>query len=63
MKKYIKQFCVVVVCFGVLVQQIMPVNAIAASKKNVVKKEYKNFLAEKNILWSDHYTKDRGIKL
>jgi len=40
MKKYIKQFCVVVVCFGVLVQQIMPVNAIAASKKNVVKKEY-----------------------
>lgn len=33
MKKYIKQFCVVVVCFGVLVQQIMPVNAIAASKK------------------------------
>ena len=62
MKKYIKQFCVVVVCFGVLVQQIMPVNAIAASKKNVVKKEYKNFLAEKNILWSDHYTTDSGIK-
>lgn len=62
MKKYVKQFFVVFVCFGILVQQIMPVNTIAASKDSIVKRAYKNFLAEKNILWSDHYTTDSGIK-
>ena len=62
MKKYVKQFLVVFVCFGILVQQIMPVNTIAVSKESIVKRAYKNFLVEKNILWSDHYTTDSGIK-
>lgn len=53
----------VVMCLEILTQQIIPVNTMADNKKNIIKRAYENFLAEKNILWSDHYTTDSGIKL
>ena len=53
----------VVMCLGILTQQIIPVNTMADNKKNIIKRAYENFFAEKNILWSDHYTTDSGIKL
>ena len=63
MKKDLKKFLMVVMCLGILTQQIIPVNTMADNKKNIIKRAYENFFAEKNILWSDHYTTDSGIKL
>ena len=63
MKKDLKKFLMVVMCLEILTQQIIPVNTMADNKKNIIKRAYENFLAEKNILWSDHYTTDSGIKL
>ena len=45
-----------------MVNQLFAIQKIYAVEKNDVKVAYREFLSEKNLLWTNRYTTDEGIK-
>ena len=46
----------------IMVNQLFAIQKIYAVEKNDVKVAYREFLSEKNLLWTNRYTTDEGIK-
>lgn len=52
----------VVMLVIIMVNQLFAIQKIYAVEKNDVKVAYREFLSEKNLLWTNRYTTDEGIK-
>ena len=52
----------VVILVIIMVNQLFAIQKIYAVEKNDVKVAYREFLSEKNLLWTNRYTTDEGIK-
>lgn len=52
----------VVMLVIIMVNQLFTIQKIYAVEKNDVKVAYREFLSEKNLLWTNRYTTDEGIK-
>ncbi len=52
----------VVMLVIIMVNQLFATQKIYAVEKNDVKVAYREFLSEKNLLWTNRYTTDEGIK-
>ena len=52
----------VVMLVIIMVNQLFAIQKIYAVEKNDVKEAYREFLSEKNLLWTNRYTTDEGIK-
>ena len=46
----------------IMVSQLFAIQKIYAAEKNNVKAAYREFLSEQNLLWTNRYTTDEGIK-
>lgn len=60
--KFRKRKVVLVMLVIIMVSQLFAIQKIYAVEKNDVKVAYREFLSEKNLLWTNRYTTDEGIK-
>lgn len=57
-----KRKVVLVMLVVIMVSQLFAIQKIYAAEKNNVKAAYREFLSEQNLLWTNRYTTDEGIK-
>lgn len=60
--KFRKRKVVLVMLVIIMVSQLFAIQKIYAAEKNNVKAAYREFLSEQNLLWTNRYTTDEGIK-
>ena len=60
--KFRKRKVVLFMLVIIMVNQLFAIQKIYAVEKNDVKVAYREFLSEKNLLWTNRYTTDEGIK-
>ena len=60
--KFRKRKVVLFMLVIIMVNQLFAIQKIYAVEKNDVKVAYREFLSEQNLLWTNRYTTDEGIK-